>query len=145
MNSSGRKRVLRGRIERGEYVPKTPIMKLAVAKPAAGLLQRSKSYRKDLTEAFISDVVRGPRGCRVVAEGGSLADLLIGKNAKQPPRFQSRVFAGRLPFRRGRSVKGPSTLERALRTLGYAINGRLLPKPKKAVLKAAVKSALPRI
>lgn len=61
MNSSARKRILRGRIERGEYVPKTPLMKLAVSKPAAGLLQCSRSFRKDLTQVYVEDAFQRSR------------------------------------------------------------------------------------
>lgn len=60
MKSSERKRLLRARIERGEYVPKTPLLKTGVAKPGNGLLHKTKSYRKDLTQAYVEDAFLRP-------------------------------------------------------------------------------------
>lgn len=60
MNSSERKRLLRSRIERGEYVPKTLLLKAAAAKPGNGLLHKTKSYRKDITQAYIEDAFQRP-------------------------------------------------------------------------------------
>ena len=108
---------------------RTRAAKLAGHKAAGTYVQndrKSHFTRPDIERAFIA-------ASRGTAELNSID--LTGLQAKHDLKKHRSAkvfgFAPRRPFRPGRLVRGVMSHERALRTLGYAINGRLLARQKR--------------
>jgi len=86
---------------------------------------RSHFTRPDIERAF----VKASRGTAVLSP---MATALVAFDPKKHRSAATCSLAPRRPFRPGRSVRsGVTSHERALRTLGYVINGRLLARQKR--------------